>query len=81
MKDWSNFVTLILLLGVAFFALPSPALAYMDPGAGSYVIQVLIAGLLGATFTLKVFWRNIRTFLSGLRPRKGQLGRGNRDAS
>jgi len=39
--------------------------AYIDPGTGSYVFQMLIAGLLGAAFAAKVFWRRIAAFLTG----------------
>jgi hypothetical protein len=40
--------------------------AYIDPGTGSYVFQLLIAGLLGAAFTAKIFWRRIAAFLTGV---------------
>ena len=41
-----------------------PILAYIDPGTGSYVLQILIAGLVGGAFALKMFWRNVTAFLS-----------------
>jgi hypothetical protein len=43
--------------------------AYIDPGTGSYVFQLLIAGLLGAAFTAKVFWKRIAAFLTGVTKR------------
>jgi hypothetical protein len=33
--------------------------AYIDPGTGSYVLQMALAGLLGAGYTLRRFWGNI----------------------
>ena len=36
--------------------------AYLDPGAGSYILQILIASLFGALFVLKVFWGRIVGF-------------------
>jgi hypothetical protein len=42
---------------------PATARGYIDPGTGSYVLQLLIAGLLGALFALKVFWRKVVDFL------------------
>lgn len=39
-------------------------LAYLDPGSGSFLIQLLIAGLLGAGFLVKTFWRRITKFFS-----------------
>jgi hypothetical protein len=37
-------------------------LAYLDPGSGSILIQLLIAGLLGAGFILRSSWGKIKTF-------------------
>lgn len=38
--------------------------AYLDPGSGSFLLQILIASLLGVTFAIKTFWRNIKSFVS-----------------
>jgi hypothetical protein len=37
--------------------------AYLDPGTGSYVLQLTLAGLLGAGYTLRRFWTRITSFL------------------
>jgi hypothetical protein len=37
-----------------------PAYAYIDPGTGSYVIQVVVAGVLAAGFVIKSTWKNIK---------------------
>jgi len=57
-----------LLLVIGFFVLFPwrSANAYVDPGTGSYILQILIAGLFGVLFTIKLFWQNIKTFLQGL---------------
>jgi hypothetical protein len=39
-------------------------LAYLDPGAGSQMLQFLLAGLLAGLFALKMFWQNVRGFFS-----------------
>jgi hypothetical protein len=44
--------------------LPRKALAYLDPGTGSYLFQVLIAVGLGAIFMVKTYWSRIKQFLS-----------------
>jgi hypothetical protein len=36
--------------------------AYLDPGAGSLLIQVLIAAFAGAAVALKVYWVRIKRF-------------------
>jgi len=40
------------------------AWAYLDPGTGSYFFQILIGMLVGITFSLKLFWRKIKTLFS-----------------
>jgi len=37
-------------------------LAYIDPGSGSMIIQIIIATVLGGLVTFKVFWQNIVRF-------------------
>ena len=44
---------------------PSPGgtrLAYIDPGAGSFVFQTLVALLAAAAVTLRAYWKTIKTF-------------------
>ena len=33
--------------------------AYIDPGTGSYVLQLALAGLLAAGYTLRRFWTRV----------------------
>jgi len=40
--------------------------AYIDAGTGSLIIQVLIAGLLGGLFLLKIFWSKVKAFFKKL---------------
>jgi hypothetical protein len=37
---------------------------YIDPGSGSYLVQVLIAAILGGTFWIKKFWRKLKSFFT-----------------
>lgn len=62
-----------LLLLVALFILASPdtAHAYLDPGTGSYFLQILLAALLGAAFAVKSFWRNIKSYIANLFSNRG----------
>ena len=39
-------------------------LLYIDPGSGSYFIQVIIAALLGAAFWIKMSWHRIKSFFN-----------------
>lgn len=56
------------LLIVAISRPPSGVslLAYIDPGAGSILLQALVAGLAGCTVLVSMFWRNIRRFFGSL---------------
>lgn len=40
--------------------------AYLDPGTGSIILQVIIAGLCGGLFAIKLFWRQFKTFFKNL---------------
>jgi hypothetical protein len=35
---------------------------YIDPGSGSYLIQAIIAAVLGALFYFKTIWWKIKSF-------------------
>jgi len=41
------------------FLIASSAYGYIDMSTGSYVIQIVVAGFLGAIFTLKGFIRQL----------------------
>jgi hypothetical protein len=39
-------------------------IAYIDPGTGSYLLQIALAGLLGAGYALRHFWAQVRRFVA-----------------
>ncbi len=41
--------------------------AYLDPGMGSYAVQLLLAGLFGGMFALKQSWADLKLRLAGWR--------------
>jgi hypothetical protein len=45
-------------------------IAYIDPGAGSFVLQAIVAAAAGLAFALKIWWKKIRAAL-GLRGTPG----------
>lgn len=78
-------VTLLLeataLLTGLLLADSRPAHAYLDPGTGSYALQVTIAGVFGALFSVKMFWSNIMQTIRRLaqgRVRPGKTAPSNR---
>ncbi len=62
----SSLLAVCVLAFVFFFAFPSYSHAYLDPGTGSYIFQLLIAGLLGLLFLLKVYWNRVKGFVVSL---------------
>lgn len=43
---------------------PSDAWAYIDPGTGSYLFQLVIAGGLAGVYTLRRYWHSVRSWFS-----------------
>ena len=57
-----------LLLGGMLVAGPAwassgPLLAYVDPGAGSFLLQALVAAMAGIIVTVNIYWQKIKTLL------------------
>lgn len=54
-------IPLAVLFAMISLTVPSKAYAYLDPGSGSFFLQMLIASLLATSFVIKTWWRNIKT--------------------
>lgn len=50
------------------------AFAYVDPGTGSYILQIILASIVGASFTIKLFGKKIYFFFSRLFSRNNNSG-------
>lgn len=57
-----------LLTGSALALMPGTVYAYIDPGTGSYVFQMLIAGLVTAGFLVRQYWKRIADFMKHKQP-------------
>lgn len=60
-------MALFVFLFFLIFGLPSPAFAYLDPGTGSMILQLLLGGLAGLLVVGKLYWQRLK----GLFARKG----------
>lgn len=49
-------------VSVFLLILVQDAYAYLDPGTGSYLLQLLISAFLAIAFTVKMFWYKIKNF-------------------
>ncbi|MDY6868316.1 MAG: hypothetical protein SVT56_10510 [Chloroflexota bacterium] len=39
-------------------------LMYLDPGSGSFIIQMLLAGFLGIAVAVRIYWKKIVAFFN-----------------
>ena len=60
-------LTSVALLGsVVTLFLTGPAWAYLDPGTGSMMLQLLLGGVAGAMVVGKLYWQRLREFVTSL---------------
>lgn len=57
MDSIKTFIAITLM----FLIWPHNGHAYLDAGTGSYVVQLIVAGLLGGAFAIKIFWKQMST--------------------
>ena len=60
--------SLLIMALITFGLWPATASAYIDPGTGSFVVQGIIAAVVGAGFAIKVFWHRIIAAITGKSP-------------
>jgi len=58
-------------IALFIFINPGHAYAYLDPGTGSMLLQMLIGGVIAAIFTIKMYWYQLKLFI------KRKLGKEN----
>lgn len=59
MKKLYKLITTLYAVLLIMLFITKPAYAYLDPGTGSFVIQVLIAFAVGAGAIVKLYWKKI----------------------
>ncbi len=60
----ATMIFLLLLISLTLY--PENANAYLDPGSGSYILQILIGGFLAGLFVIKIAWTKIKFFFTNL---------------
>jgi len=63
-RSYRAFPVKVLYFSIFFLMLRRNAYAYIDPGSGEYILQMLLAGLGGIFFFVLRFWSRLRIFLS-----------------
>lgn len=61
-----NFAAKLVVVLLVCCVLSQKAYAYVDPGTGSYIFQVMIAFLVGGLFAVKLFWKKIKSYFNEL---------------
>ena len=59
-------LTLIILLTFGCLFFPEKAHAYLDPGTGSYILQIIIGAFLAGLFAIKIFWNKVKNLFRNL---------------
>jgi hypothetical protein len=72
----------LLVISTLFYGMTSmQAHAYLDPGTGSMILQVILGGFAGIALAGKLYWHRFRTMI-GLAPAESGAGDdAGRDAS
>ena len=50
------------LLAVLMLPIASPAQAYLDPGTGSMILQIILGGVAGLLVAGKLYWARLKKF-------------------
>jgi hypothetical protein len=51
---------------------PSEAHAYLDPGTGSFILQMVIGAVLGGIVTIGLFWKRISSAFKNFFNKRGK---------
>ena len=66
MNTWKRTICLAIIGCCALGVSATPASAYLDPGSGSFIFQMVIGAILGGAFTLKIYFKKISLFFTRL---------------
>jgi hypothetical protein len=60
------FLKICIITALIELVFPMHSYAYLDPGAGSYMLQVMAAFLFGGLYFIKTFWQQLKAKVSSL---------------
>ncbi len=58
-------ITLFALVFLIAIGIDTPARAYLDPGTGSMLLQLLLGGVAGVLVVGKLYWSRVKEFFGG----------------
>jgi hypothetical protein len=59
----TSFAIAIGTIWMVLFAGATPAFAYVDPGSGGMMMQLLLGGVAGVSVLLRLYWQRFATFI------------------
>lgn len=65
-KTWLFWVVFNQILAIFPFTPRLSEPAYLDPGSGSFILQIILAALLGSLFVFKSFWQKVINFFRSI---------------
>ena len=60
MMNFRSSVSILAILMIFGHLSISDAYAYLDPGSGSIIIQLLVGTLVGVGIALKIYWQKLK---------------------
>ena len=66
MKKMRMHLLRFLIVALLILSSSMNSYAYLDLGTGSYFIQIVLAASLGTLYSIKIFWKNIKSFLKNI---------------
>ena len=57
-----KFISKVIFLFILYVITAKKAYAYLDPGSGSFMFQLLMGAILGGLFTIKIYFKKIKSF-------------------
>jgi hypothetical protein len=67
MRLLTRSISILAILSLLYWLFPLKAYAYLDPGTGSYILQIILAAIVGIGFAIKLSWGRIKSFVHNLR--------------
>lgn len=75
-----NRFTLWTTVILATLAQSGAAHAYIDPGAGSMLLQAAVGAIAGGMFVLRTYWARVSAFFNGSTETSSEAGSGETEA-
>ena len=64
MTFWKRALRMLALAATVQIFLVSEAYAYVDAGTGSFIIQMVVAAVVGISVTLRMYWQQTKAMLT-----------------